>query len=520
MNFEQPYPSRRSPVCADNLVATSQPLATQAGIAALRAGGNAVDAALAAAITLTVVEPNNNGVGSDAFAMVWDGTQLHGLNASGRSPAAWTPGRFAGQAQMPRLGWDAVTVPGAVSAWQALSRRFGRLPFADLFRDAVHLAENGYLVGPETAFFWQAAAGTLGDQPGFAEHFLPAPEAGTRFRRPDLATTLRVIAEQGADSFYRGPLAARIAAAAAAGGGGLTAADLAAHEADWVTPIAQPYRGAVLHEIPPNGQGLAAQIALGILRHLPAPPLDSELAAHHQIEAMKLAIRAAFDHFADPRAMTVTPEALLEPGALAACAAAIGDRASALPPRALPLSHDTVYLCAADHDGMMVSYIQSNYLGFGSGVVVPGTGIALQNRGAGFSLEPGHPNQVGPGKRPFHTIIPGFVTQGDEPLMAFGVMGGHMQHQGHVQMVHRVVDHEQNPQAASDAPRWLVEPDYSVSLEQGFDPAVAAGLASRGHQVRTTRQYWKFGGAQLIVNTADGYVGGSDHRKEGHAAGF
>lgn len=520
MNFEQPYPSRRSPVCADNLVATSQPLATQAGIAAMRAGGNAVDAALAAAIALTVVEPNNNGVGSDAFAMVWDGASLHGLNASGRAPAAWTPERFAGQDQMPLLGWDAVTVPGAVSAWEALSRRFGCLPFADLFADAVRLAEDGYLVGPETAFFWGAAAKTLGAQPGFAEHFLPAPGPGARFRRPELAATLRTIAEQGADSFYRGPLAERIAAAAAAGGGALGADDLAAHQADWVLPVAQPYRDAVLHEIPPNGQGLAAQIALGILRHLPPEPLDSERAAHHQIEAMKIAIRAAFDHFADPRAMTVTPEALLEPGALAACAAEIGDRASALPPKALPLSHDTVYLCTADRSGMMVSYIQSNYLGFGSGVVVPNTGIALQNRGAGFSLEAGHPNQVGPGKRPFHTIIPGFVSNADGALMAFGVMGGHMQHQGHVQMVHRVVDHDQNPQAASDAPRWLVEPDFSVSLEQGFNPKVGSGLAARGHQVRSTSQYWKFGGAQLIVKTDQGYVGGSDHRKEGHAAGY
>ncbi|MEM1230589.1 MAG: gamma-glutamyltransferase, partial [Pseudomonadota bacterium] len=377
MNFDLPYASRRSPVCAQQMVATSQPLATQAGIAALRAGGNAVDAALASAIALTVVEPNNNGVGSDAFAMVWDGHRLHGLNGSGRAPAAWTPEYFAGRSAMPQRGWDSVTVPGAVSVWGELSQRFGKLPFARLFEDAIRYADAGFPVGPETARFWQAAATELDTEPGFAAHFLPAPGAGEVFRRPELAQTLRTIAAQGPRSLYEGELAERIVTAAAAQGGALTAQDLAAHHADWVTPIAQRYRDVILHELPPNGQGLAAQIALGILAHLPAPPLDTELAAHQHIEAMKVAIRAAFDHFADPAAMTCAPEALLEPGMLGKLAAGIGPRANRVPPQALPISHDTVYLCAADAEGMMVSFIQSNYLGFGSGVVVPGTGIAL-----------------------------------------------------------------------------------------------------------------------------------------------
>jgi len=275
-----------------------------------------------------------------------------------------------------------------------------------------------------------------------------------------------------------------------------------------------------LHEIPPNGQGLAALIALGILRHLDAPDPDSAAGKHVQIEALKIAIRAAFDHFADPRAMRISPEELLGEESLARAAAGIGHKAAPLPPRALPTGQDTVYLSAADASGMMVSYIQSNYLGFGSGVVIPGTGISLQNRGYGVSLDPDHPNVLAPGKRPYHTIIPGFVTANGAPLLSFGVMGGHMQPQGHVQMVNRLFDHGQNPQAASDAPRWHVYEDFSVGLEMGTPDAVLSELSARGHAVRMEPLEHVFGGAQLILKTADGYVGGSDHRKEGQAAGF
>ena len=300
----------------------------------------------------------------------------------------------------------------------------------------------------------------------------------------------------------------------------MRATDLETHRSEWVTPIAQHYRDATLHEIPPNGQGLAALIALGVLNHFDAPPLDSADSVHLQIEAMKLALRAAADHIADPAAMTVSTEALLDPTSLARAAAAITEQASPLPPASLPCGPDTVYLSAADQDGMMVSFIQSNFFGFGSGIVVPGTGIALQNRGWGFSLEPGHPNEVGPCKRPFHTIIPGFITRDGQPLASFGVMGGPMQAQGHVQMMVRLIDHAQNPQAASDAPRWQVMDDFSVHLEPGFDADVAADLAARGHQIEWQDNERAFGGAQLIVRTDDGYIGGSDHRKEGHAAGF
>jgi len=516
----QPYPSQRSPVSADNLVATSQPLATQAGIAALAKGGNAVDAALAAAITLTVVEPNNNGVGSDAFCILWDGESLVGLNASGCSPAGWHLDRFAGRESMPQLGWNAVTVPGAVSAWVALSERYGALDFADLFAAAIHYAADGFQVGPKSAYYWQAAAQWYQGFVDFEDHFLPAPNAGQRFRRPELARTLEHIAATRGEAFYRGELAAAIAAASKAAGGAMTQADLEAHEALWVQPTVQEYAGVALHEIPPNGQGLAAQIALGILQHVAPAEVDSIAWVHQQVEAMKIAVRAAQQHFADPRAMRVRVEELLAPGSLQRAAASIGASASALPPVALPVSEDTVYLTAADASGMMVSFIQSNYMGFGSGIVVPGTGIAMQNRGFGFVLDPAHPNCVGPAKRPFHTIIPGFVTRDGQPLMSFGVMGGHMQHQGHVQMVTRMFDHGQNPQAASDAPRWHVHEDFKVSLESGYPEAVSIGLRELGHDVTLGGPESTYGGAQLILRTEHGYVGGSDHRKEGYVGGF
>ena len=522
MNWEQPYASTRSPVCAEHMVATSQPLAVQAGLDAMRRGGNAVDAALTTAITLTVVEPNNNGLGSDAFAIVWDGSELIGLNASGRSPRTWTQERFAHHDEMPMLGWDAVTVPGAVSAWMMLSQRYGRLPFADLFDAAIGYARDGFLVGPKSAIYWRLAEQRFAEFEAFAEHFLPAPPAGTRFHRPELATTLETIANSDGQDFYHGTLAERIAQAAASAGGGLTTSDLAEHRADWVSPIAQAYRGVALHEIPPNGQGLAALIALGILNHLAPPEFESADGVHVQLEIMKVATRAAVDHFADPEAMRVSVDELLDPESLSTIARGIGKDAAPLPPASLPTGQDTVYLCAADSEGMMVSFIQSNYMGFGSGIVIPGTGISMQNRGTGFSLDPAHPNCVGPAKRPFHTIIPGFVTEAGVPRLSFGVMGGHIQHQGHFQMVQRIFDHGQNPQAASDAPRWYLDTDYSVLLEHGFSTSVADELARRGHRVSFHDGEHLFGGAQLIYRDDDagGYVAGSDHRKEGLAAGF
>jgi len=522
------YPSRRSPVLADNMVTTSQPLATQAGLRMLARGGNAVDAALAAAITLTVVEPTGNGIGSDAFCILWDGAKLHGLNASGAAPAAWEAGRIAAAGGIPPRGWGSVTVPGAVSAWVALSRRFGRLPFADLFEPAIGYAEGGYRVSPTIAALWGRAADMLRDQPGFAETFLPggrAPSAGERFACPPMAATLREIAATEGESFYRGALAERIVAHGAAHGASLSLDDLAAHAADWVGTVSGTFDDTALHEIPPNGQGIAACIALGLLAHTPIRTLqpDDPRAVHLQAEAVKLALADAAAFVGDPAAMdTVSADDLLDPAYLERRAADI-DPARARPAVAgAPRRGGTVYLAAADADGMMVSFIQSNFDGFGSGVVIPGTGISLQNRATGFTLAEGHPNRVGPRKRPFHTIIPGFLMQDGRPLAALGVMGGPMQAQGHVQMTLRLQLWGQDPQGCVDAPRWRVLDGVRIACEATMPEATRAALSAMGHDVVTEPPdaAFGFGGAQIIRRLGDGYVAGSDPRKDGQAAGF
>ncbi|MEM7528139.1 MAG: gamma-glutamyltransferase family protein [Pseudomonadota bacterium] len=527
------YGSRRSPVLADNVVATSQPLAAEAGVRMLHRGGNAVDAALAAAITLTIVEPTGNGIGADAFAILWDGKGLHGLNASGRSPAGWTPqrfaGRFAGRAAMPERGWDSVTVPGAVGAWSALSERFGRLPFEALFEPAVTLAERGFIVSPVIGALWARAAGLLAGEPGFAEHFLPggrAPRAGERFVNLPAAASLREIAETKGESFYRGPLAERIVADAARHGAALTLDDMAAERPDWVQTVSGRFDGVTLHEIPPNGQGIAACMALEMLAHTPVRELgpDDPRAMHIMIEAVKLALRDAEAWVADPKAMSdVGAEALMAPGYLAERAALIDTGRAQDFGAGAPRRGGTVYLTAADADGMMVSFIQSNYAGFGSGVVVPGTGIHLQNRGAGFVLDEGHPNRVGPSKRPFHTIIPGFLMEGAAPRMSFGVMGGPMQAQGHVQMVLRTALWGQDVQTAADAPRWRVTEGVGLAVETSMPAATLEALADLGHvlNLEPPDAAFGFGGAQLIQRLeGGGYAGGSDPRKDGLALGF
>ena len=524
-SWEFCYRSQRMPVFAKNIVATSQPLAAQAGLRMLLKGGNAVDAALATAIALTVVEPASNGIGSDAFAIVWDGHKLHGLNASGRSPQSWTPDRFSGLEKMPQFGWDAVTVPGAVDAWVKLSEHFGKLPFTDLFEPAIRYAREGFLVSPKTAVKWSLTPQLYKDFPDFKAAFLPggkAPKTGELFRFPEQAETLKSIAETKGESFYRGDLAKRIVAYAKTTGGAITAADLAQHRSEWVETIAQEYQGVYLHEIPPNGQGLAALIALGILRHhnVRQFPVDSVDSLHLQLEAMKIAFAEAHRHIADPDYMQVDVHALLDDVFLAKRAAEIDMEQAQFYQSDFPIDKGTVYLTTADESAMMVSFIQSNFNGFGSGIVVPGTGISFQNRAFGFSLEPGHPNQVGGGKRPFHTIIPGFVTADEKPVMSFGVMGGHMQTQGHVQMMIRMFDYEQNPQTASDAPRWHVLEDGQIALEPGFSTHVIDELKRRGHKIILNPPETLFGGAQLICCLNDGYCAASDHRKDGQAVGF
>jgi gamma-glutamyltranspeptidase/glutathione hydrolase len=492
-------------------------------------GGNAVDAAIAAAITLTVVEPTSNGIGSDLFAILWDGASLHGLNASGRSPALLSAERFAGRTSIPLRGWDSVTVPGAVSGWVALSERFGRLPFEALFASAIEYARDGFALAPVTARAWEASRSAFADSPDWQRDFAPGgrlPQVGERWRFPEQANTLEAIASSRGEAFYRGALADAMVAHARRGGALLSAADLDAHTADWVGTVRGAWGGHDLHEIPPNGQGIAALIALGILRNVrgfDALPLDSVEWLHLQIEAMKLALVDAERWVADIDAMhEVRPQDLLADGYLAERANLIDSERAQDFGHGTPRRGGTVYLSAADDEGMMVSLIQSNYHGFGSGVVVPGTGISLQNRGAGFVLDSSHPNVVAGGKRPFHTIIPAFLMEAHEPRCAFGVMGGPMQAQGHLQMVLRMVGHGQNPQAAADAPRWRVVAGREVAIEASFPAEVLAGLRARGHQLTLSapEASFAFGGAQLIWRGEHGYIAGSDPRKEGAAVGY
>jgi len=523
--WKNPYAWPRKPVLAANTVATSQPLAAQAGLQMLAAGGSAVDAILATAITLSLVEPVSNGIGSDAYALVWDGKRLHGLNASGRSPAAWSLDYFKGRSAMPVRGWDSVSVPGCVQAWVDLHAKFGRLPFKKLFEKAVQYGREGFLVSPTIAGQWAAQTPELKVQPGFAEAFLPGgrpPRAGEIFKFRKHASVLEEIASSKGKAFYRGNLAEKIEAHAKKHGGALRAGDMAANRPDWVKPLAMDYRGYTLHEIPPNGQGIVALMALGMLEHfdLRSHAVDGADSVHLQIEALKLAFADAWRYVADSDYMKdVAPASLLDKAYLKERAGLIDmKRAQDFGPGAPPKG-GTVYLAAADAAGMMVSYIQSNYMGFGSGVVVDG--ISLQNRGATFVLQPGHPNCVGPRKRPFQTIIPGFVTRDGKPVMSFGVMGGSMQPQGHTQVMVRIADYGQSPQAACDGPRFRFVQGRDVSVEEGgFPAATLEELQRRGHRLVHVDDYNQFGSAQLIWKLDGGYYTASDPRRDGQAAGF
>uniref|UniRef100_E1TB64 Gamma-glutamyltransferase n=1 Tax=Burkholderia sp. (strain CCGE1003) TaxID=640512 RepID=E1TB64_BURSG len=541
-DWQNPYPTVRMPVFARNIVSTSHPLAAQAGLRMLWKGGNAVDAAIAAAAAITLVEPVSNGLGSDAFALVWDGTKLHGLNASGVAPAAWNVDYFRrkygednGLAARPTRGWDTVTVPGAVAGWEALHKKFGSLPFADLMEPAIEIAERGHAVASVVARKWAAAVPELQNQPGFAETFMPhgrAPQVSELLRMPGHAKTLRMIAEQGPRAYYEGEIAERIAAFSRECGAAMTLDDLRNFQPEWVEPIGKNYRGYTVHEIPPNGQGIAALIALGILEQfdLAALKVDGIETQHLQIEAMKLAFADVYRYVADPRSMEVTPEQMLDDAYLKQRAKLIDPARATQFGFGMPKAGGTIYMSAADERGMMVSFIQSNYMGFGSGCVVPGLGISLQNRGCGFSMDPKSPNVVEGGKRPFHTIIPAFLTRQvegrQEAVMSFGVMGGDMQPQGHLQTVVRMLDYGQQPQAACDAPRWKVNRDFTIDIEAALDHGTAQELERRGHTIKSVYDpYMDFGSGQFIWrldrNDPDrGYVAASDSRRDGLAAGF
>jgi gamma-glutamyltranspeptidase/glutathione hydrolase len=473
-------------VAGEAMIATSHPLATAAGLEAFDAGGNAVDAALAAAAVLPVAEPTDNGLGGDAFALVWHDGTLHGLNGSGRAP------RVVEEIRVDETGPRSVTVPGAVRAWADLAERYGRLGLDRALARAADRARSGVACSARIADKWVRKPGAP----------FPAPRVGERFTIPGLADTYERIAAEGPDALYRGPVAEAIASAS-----WLEEDDLGEHRSEWVEALRYDYRGVEVCELPPNGQGGAALVGLALYDGL-------EPGLHSQIEAMKLALADAHTHVGD----APWPEALLDPDHLRGRRALVHAGRALDPEPSIVPRGGTTYLCAVDGEGTAISLIQSLFGTFGSGVVAPGTGIVLQNRGAGFVEDDGHPNRLGPGKRPFHTIIPGMLLEGGLLLGPFGVMGGSMQPQGHMQVVLRLVDHGDDPQAALDAPRWRVGSGREVELEPGLWHAEAQ-LSALGHQaIRATVQH-PFGVGQAILRVGDALVGGSDGRGDGFAAG-
>ena len=529
--------------------ATSQKLATAVAVELLKAGGSAVDAALGANAMLSLIEPYMCGPGGDLFAMVWDPTShaLHGLNASGCAPRGQTlaqlRARIGAVETMPILGVHAVTVPGAVRGWQALHERFGRLPLARIYQPVIEHAARGVAIGPATAAWWQHCASVVCEAPlaaGFNAVFMPggaAPGVGDRFRNPALGHTFAGIAARGFDDFYSGAIGARLAAYLSACDAPLTAADLSAAQAEWVTPITTRYRGFDVYELPPNGQGLAVLQMLNMLETLPlaAAGFASHDYWHHFIETKKLAFEDRARYYGDPSYAEVPIAALADKAYAARRAAGIGPCADQSPrPGAPGIAHgDTTYLTVADESGMMVSLIQSIFQGFGAGLVPPELGFALQCRGAGFTLEDGLPNTYAPGKRPFHTIIPAFVMRDGQPYMAFGVMGGDVQPQGQVQVLVNHLDFGMDIQAAGAAPRMrhdgLNAPSLArvsdggvVLFEPGFAPDLLAALTARGHELRPYShpvQHF-MGGYQGIQRCTDGWLAASEPRFDGCALGY
>ncbi len=536
-----PFVTRSEVIARHGMVATGQPLATQAGLAILRRGGSAVDAAIAVNAVLGVVEPTGCGIGGDLFAFVWDGKEkkLAGLNASGRSPAKLTLETLRALAgnSIPSRGPLPVTVPGCVDGWFELHARFGRLPMAEVLAPAIHYAREGFPASELIARAWRENAKLLAEYPGFAEQFLLAPEKGQIVKRENLARTLERIAAEGRDVFYRGDLARTMAEYLQAHGGFLAFEDFAAHQSEWVTPLSTRYRGFDVWELPPNGQGLAALQMLNLLEgfDLAALGFGSAGALHLLAEAKKLAFEDRARYYADPAFFEAPLARLVSKEYAAERVRLIDPERAAQRVEAGQLArsgHDTVTLATADEDGNMVALIQSNFRGMGSGMSPTGLGFVFQDRGELFDLTPGRPNSYAPAKRPFHTIIPGFVTKDGEAWLAFGVMGGGFQPQGHVQVLCNLIDFGMNLQEACDAPRLAHEGSSdptgtplaagggTLSVEGGFAPEVLAELRRRGHVFADHKGI--FGGFQGILRDAKNgvYVGASDSRKDGQAAGW
>ena len=532
---EYKYASRRRVVHAKRgMVCTSQPLASQAGLTILQQGGNAIDAAIATAICQTIVEPTNNGLGSDCFALVWTGGKLHGLNGSGYAPQRLTPEAVAASGateKMPLRGWEAVTVPGAPSAWAELHKRFGRLPFAKLFEPAIYYAEQGYPVSPIVARFWQEGIDALTpykNNPAIAPWFATfdvhgngvAPQTGEMVKLPDHAKTLRILADSYCESYYRGELAQKLVEFSDKTGGYLSLEDLADYRAEWVEPVHINYHGYDVWEMPPNGHGITALMALNILKDMEIGAKDTGDTFHKQIEAMKLAFADGMHYIADPRYMQTRVEELLSEAYAAQRRALISETALE-PTHGKPFCGGTVYLCTADGEGNMVSFIQSNYKDFGSGIVLPGYGINLNDRGAGFSLNPELDDYLAPRKKPYHTIIPGFLTHEGEAVGPFGVMGAYMQPQGHVQVIMNTVDWLLNPQTALDAPRWQWIAGKEIWLESSVAPEIVEDLRRRGHEVRVLEDDTTFGRGEIIWRDSNGVLAGAtEPRADGVVAAW
>ena len=538
------HATRSEVIARHAMAATSQPLATQVALEVLRAGGSAVDAAIAANAMLGLVEPTGCGIGGDLFAIVWDaeGEALHGLNASGRSPASLTLEELRGRGleRIPSHGPLPVTVPGCVDGWFELHARFGRLPMREVLAPAIRYAREGAPITEVIAHYWAKGVAILGEYPGFLETFAPdgrAPAKGDLFANPRLARTLEAIAEGGRDAFYRGPIAETIAAYVRENGGYLSAEDLAAHASEWVDPVSTDYRGYTVWELPPNGQGIAVLQMLNVLEayDLAALGPSSPDWVHLFVEAKKLAFEDRARFYADPHFADVPVERLVSKAYAAQRRALVDpERARRTVPHGDPAvleEGDTIYLTVADASGQMVSLIQSNYRGMGSGMTPADLGFVLQDRGELFALEDGHPNVYAPRKRPFHTIIPAFVTRDGEPWLSFGVMGGATQPQGQVQVLVNLIDFGMNLQEAGDAPRILhagssqptgerMADGGQVFLETGFPWEVVRELEERGHRVGYT--VGRFGGYQAILRDGERGVwfGASESRKDGHAAGF
>ena len=528
------FASRRSNVRAMNgVVSTTQPLAAIAGLRMMMEGGNAVDAAVCAAAALNVVEPHSTGAGGDLFALVWtaDEKRVRALNASGKSPAAADAEalRRMGYSAIPDDSAWAVTVPGAVSGWDALLARYGRMSLADALRPAIGYAEGGFPVSEVIADHWRAGAPRLAAGPAGGELLLNGapPRAGEIMRIPTLANTLRSVAEGGADAFYNGDMATHISRFVQSMGGWLAESDFARHNAEWVEPVSATYRGFDCWQCPPPSQGVNALMALNICEgfDLAGMGFQSADAFHHLIEAMRLSFADALAHVSDPAAMRVAARAMLSKEYAAARRGAMSpNRAMALANPGDPPAHpNTVYVSAADGEGNACSLINSVFMSFGSGLVVPGTGLALHNRGASFALEPSHVNALAPNKSPFHTLMPGMVTRGGELALCYGVMGAMQQAQGHLQAVANSVDFGLEPQEALDAPRFSVRLGDGVAIEDTVDAGVIQDLAARGHRMMVAPPHGgMFGSGQIIARDAEtgALTAGSEPRADGMAAGF